>query len=65
MSHRYILPVEEDEHGEYYITLPDELLDETGWDYGDQLQYEIQDDTIILRKLDEWFAIPHWNENCI
>lgn len=53
MSHRYILPVEEDEHGEYFITLPDELLDETGWDYGDQLQYEIQDDTIILRKLDE------------
>lgn len=54
MSHRYVLRVEEDEHtGDYYVTLPNELLDETGWEYGDELQYEIDNECLIVRKLDE------------
>ena len=54
MSHRYILPIEENEDtGELFVTLPDDLLDEVGWYYGDELQYEIEDDKIILRKFIE------------
>lgn len=54
MSHRYILPIEEDDDtGELFVTLPDTLLEEAGWYYGDQLQYEIVDDEIILRKFIE------------
>lgn len=54
MSHRYILPIEENEDtGELFVTLPDDLLDEMGWYYGDELQYEIEDDKIILRKFIE------------
>jgi|TARA_R100000030_G_scaffold17286_7_gene11810 antitoxin component of MazEF toxin-antitoxin module len=53
MSQRYILPVEEDEHGDLFITLPDALLDEAGWDYGDTLEYDVQDDSVILRKINE------------
>lgn len=54
MSKRYILPVEEDEHGDCFITLPDELLDETGWVCGDELEYtEEIDGSIIIKKTSE------------
>lgn len=52
MSKRYTIPVEEDEHGDCFITLPDELLDEAGWVCGDELEYtEEWDGSFILRKV--------------
>tara|TARA_B100000927_G_scaffold291486_1_gene293940 strand:- start:8007 stop:8174 length:168 start_codon:yes stop_codon:yes gene_type:complete len=54
MSHRYILPIEEDEEsGELLLNLPDELLDEMGWYFGDELEYSIEDDQLTLRKFKE------------
>lgn len=54
MSKRYTIPVEVDEHGEYYITFPDDLMDDLGWQEGDTLEWsEDIDASIILRKVEE------------
>ena len=51
---RYILEVEVDEHGECFITLPDEMLDETGWDVGTTLEWEEETDgSIVLHQINE------------
>ena len=53
MSKRYVLNVEVDEHGECFLTLPDELLDEMGWAEGTELDWsEDIDGTVILKKLE-------------
>lgn len=53
MSRRFILEVQEDEHGDCFVSLPDELIDELGWQVGDELEYTMEDESIILRKVDE------------
>lgn len=52
---RYVLDVQEDEHtGECYITLPEELLEETGWVEGTNLEWSEEiDGSIILKKVEE------------
>jgi bifunctional DNA-binding transcriptional regulator/antitoxin component of YhaV-PrlF toxin-antitoxin module len=43
--------VKEDENGELYIDLPDELMEEMGWDIDTELVWTVADDgTIGLRK---------------
>jgi len=43
--------IQEDEDGELYIELPDELLEEMGWDYTTDWIWTVNDDgTIALRK---------------
>jgi hypothetical protein len=43
--------VKEDEHGELYIDLPDELMEEMGWDIDTELVWTVYDDGKIgLRK---------------
>lgn len=45
------LIVKEDEHGELYIELPDDLMTEMGWDETTELVWTVADDgTIGLRK---------------
>lgn len=52
MSKRYVLEVEVDEHGECFLTLPDELLEEAQWDVGDTIEYsEDIDGSIIMKKV--------------
>ncbi len=54
MSHRYILTIDEDDDtGELLLNLPDDLLDEMGWYYGDELEYSIEDDQLTLKKFKE------------
>ena len=54
MSKRYVLEVQEDEYGDVFVTLPDELLEEAGWDVGDVLEYEEDiDGSVILHKIIE------------
>ncbi len=54
MSHRYILTIDEDDvTGELLLNLPDDLLDEMGWYYGDELEYSIEDDQLTLKKFKE------------
>lgn len=47
MSKRYVLEVEVDEHGECFITLPDEMLDEMGWTEGTELDWSEEIDGSI------------------
>jgi antitoxin component of MazEF toxin-antitoxin module len=43
--------VKEDDNGELYIDLPDELMEEMGWDIDTELVWTVADDgTIGLRK---------------
>ena len=52
------LPIESD-GDDLYVTFTDDLLDELGWNVGDDLDWEIQTDgSIILSKHDQETA-PH------
>ena len=42
--------IEVDPSGEYFITIPDEILESLGWKEGDTLTIEVKDGTIILSK---------------
>ena len=47
---RYTLDVKENEDGECYLDLPNELLEELGWQEGDLLEYG----SLLLKKVDEY-----------
>lgn len=47
---KWQLPIEMDPSGEYFFTLPDDLLDVTGWKEGDQLVWEEKEDGTFLLK---------------
>jgi len=53
MSHRFVVTLEEDEYGDLIMPIPEEVLDELGWTVGDDLDYTLDEDSIILRKSDE------------
>jgi lipopolysaccharide assembly outer membrane protein LptD (OstA) len=49
---KWSLPVEEQEDGEYYITLPDDLLETANLKEGDQIEWIEQDEgSYILQKV--------------
>jgi len=45
-----IAMVKEDEEGELFIELSDELMERMGWTEGTTLVWDIEDDRIILRE---------------
>ena len=50
---KWSLPVEEQEDGEYYITLPDDLLETTNFNEGDQIEWISQDNgSYLLKKVE-------------
>ena len=49
----YILELQEDENGEQFITFPDEIVEELGWEEGDILEWNVKGDGIILSKLND------------
>ena len=52
---RYTLDVKENEDGECYLDLPNELLEELGWQEGDLLEYtEDEYGSLLLKKVDEY-----------
>lgn len=42
--------IEQDVFGEYFVSIPPEILDSLGWKEGDTLSIEVVDNTIILSK---------------
>lgn len=49
----YIVEVQEDDNGNPFITLPDELVDELGWQEGDVLDWDLRGNGVILTKVNE------------
>ena len=49
----YILEVQEDENGEQYIILPDEVIEDLGWQEGDLLNWDVRSNGIIISKVND------------
>ena len=49
----YILEVQEDENGDQYLVLPDELTEELGWEEGDVLNWDVRGTGIALSKVND------------
>ena len=47
----YIIEVQENNSGDLFIELPDELIDELGWQEGDILNWDLKGDGIVLNKV--------------
>jgi bifunctional DNA-binding transcriptional regulator/antitoxin component of YhaV-PrlF toxin-antitoxin module len=47
----YILEVQEDQDGELFLTFPDDLMEEFGWQEGDILNWDVRGDGIVLTKV--------------
>jgi|TARA_B100000287_G_scaffold141624_1_gene133338 hypothetical protein len=51
---RFTLRIEEDDYGENYIHIPDDVMRECGWDIGTELEYEEDiDGSVLLHKVEE------------
>ena len=58
-----ILPVEQDDDGECFLTFTDDLLEQLGWSVGDVLNWDEQDDgTIIVTKHDSETNLNNTND---
>jgi bifunctional DNA-binding transcriptional regulator/antitoxin component of YhaV-PrlF toxin-antitoxin module len=49
----YILEVQEDENGDSFILLPDEAIEELGWEEGDILEWNLKGNGIVLSRLND------------
>lgn len=49
----YIIEVQEDESGDLYITLPDEIIEDLGWQENDILNWDVRSNGIILSKVND------------
>jgi AbrB family looped-hinge helix DNA binding protein len=46
-----------DDFGEYYITIPEEIIDRLGWEEGDVLEWILnKDGTVLLERQEEFFG---------
>jgi hypothetical protein len=48
-----IVTLDEDENGDLMLPIPNDIMDELGWDDGDLLEWIVEDDHIVLRKVEE------------
>jgi bifunctional DNA-binding transcriptional regulator/antitoxin component of YhaV-PrlF toxin-antitoxin module len=49
----YVIEVQEDDNGDCFITLPDEVLEDLGWQEGDVLNYDFRGEGIVITKLND------------
>jgi bifunctional DNA-binding transcriptional regulator/antitoxin component of YhaV-PrlF toxin-antitoxin module len=49
----YILEVQEDENGDIFISFPDEITEELGWEEGDILEWNLKGNGIVLSRLND------------
>ena len=45
---RFTLRIEEDDYGDNYIHIPEDVMRECGWDIGTELEYEEETDGSII-----------------
>lgn len=48
----YVVEIEENDEGDCFIALPDDLIDTLGWQEGDILTWRIKNDSILLSRID-------------
>jgi hypothetical protein len=53
MSKKYTLNLEEDDSGDLFVKLPDDLIEELGWLEGDIISYSLDGDSLFLSKVEE------------
>jgi bifunctional DNA-binding transcriptional regulator/antitoxin component of YhaV-PrlF toxin-antitoxin module len=49
---KYTLEIKETPDGELYFILPEEILDNLGWEEGDEVQFIEKDNSFIIKKVD-------------
>ena len=49
MSQRFTTTIEEDDLGDLILVVPYEVCEEMGWDVGTELEYELDDQSFILK----------------
>jgi bifunctional DNA-binding transcriptional regulator/antitoxin component of YhaV-PrlF toxin-antitoxin module len=49
----YVLEVQEDENGDQYIVLPDEVIEDLGWQEGDVLNWDVRSNGIVISKVND------------
>jgi hypothetical protein len=54
----YTVTLDEDENGDLLMPIPEDFFDELGWEEDDLLEWIIEDDHIVLRKVED-------DENCV
>jgi len=50
---RFTVSLQEDEYGDLILPIPEEVIDDLGWELGDELQYIVDGDTFLLKKYEE------------
>jgi len=51
-----VIEVQEDNNGDCFITLPDEVLEDLAWQEGDVLSYDFRGNGIVITKLNDMNA---------
>jgi bifunctional DNA-binding transcriptional regulator/antitoxin component of YhaV-PrlF toxin-antitoxin module len=49
---KYTLEIKETSDGELYFNLPEEVLNNLGWEEGDEVQFIEKDNSFIIKKVD-------------
>jgi len=49
----YILEVQEDENGDQFIVLPEEVIEDLAWQEGDILNWDVRGEGIVLSKVND------------
>jgi len=49
----YTLEVQEDNNGNYFIELPNEMIEELDWKEGDILEWKLKGQGVVLSKLND------------
>lgn len=53
MNKSWEVILEEAESGEIILPVPPELIEENGWREGDELEFEIQEDCVVITNASE------------
>lgn len=46
----YTTILEENDDGDLVMTIPPQVLDYLGWDEGDEIEYHIENHSVVMRK---------------
>lgn len=50
---RFTVTLQEDEFGDIVFPIPEEVIEELGWEVGDDLEYTVDGDSFYLKKISD------------